>query len=151
MPNATPKQEGMAAECAKLWLVGPDDTCESIETANGITETQFLQWNPAVGTTACTNLVRDFYHQHHDGSKHLNINHTRAVNLHHHSGDEHNHLRWKRPRHCAHTHGCGFENMTTSCRRFYFAQSGDGCWAIANSAGINLTNFYAWNPAVGEL
>ncbi len=28
--------------------------------------------------------------------------------------------------------------MTTGCHRFYFAQAGDGCWAIANSAGIDL-------------
>ncbi|KAM7188785.1 hypothetical protein V8F33_010448 [Rhypophila sp. PSN 637] len=40
-------------------------------------------------------------------------------------------------------------NMTPSCRRFYLVQSGDGCWAIANSAGIDLTTeFYVWNPDV---
>lgn len=28
--------------------------------------------------------------------------------------------------------------MVAGCRRFYFVQPGDGCWAIANSAGIAL-------------
>ncbi|KAM7185749.1 LysM domain containing protein [Naviculisporaceae sp. PSN 640] len=41
-------------------------------------------------------------------------------------------------------------NMTTSCRRFYKVQADDGCWAIANSARIDLnTEFYVWNPDVG--
>ena len=29
-------------------------------------------------------------------------------------------------------------SMVAGCRRFYFVQSGDSCWAIANSAGISL-------------
>jgi hypothetical protein len=28
--------------------------------------------------------------------------------------------------------------MVAGCKRFYLAQDGDGCWAIANSAGIDL-------------
>jgi hypothetical protein len=28
--------------------------------------------------------------------------------------------------------------MVAGCRRFYFTRDGDGCWAIANAAGINL-------------
>lgn len=40
--------------------------------------------------------------------------------------------------------------ITASCDEFYYVQSGDGCWAIANSYGIDLDDFYAWNPAVGS-
>jgi hypothetical protein len=39
--------------------------------------------------------------------------------------------------------------MTSECHRFYFARDNDGCWAIANAAGIDLNDFYAWNPALG--
>lgn len=39
--------------------------------------------------------------------------------------------------------------MTTSCVRFYYVESGDGCWAIATDAGITTDQFYSWNPAVG--
>ncbi|PGH26745.1 hypothetical protein AJ80_01509 [Polytolypa hystricis UAMH7299] len=38
-----------------------DHTCSSIATSNDITETEFFAWNPAVGTTACGNLMRDSY------------------------------------------------------------------------------------------
>ena len=38
--------------------------------------------------------------------------------------------------------------MVPNCNKFYFVQPGDGCWAIANSQGIDLGDFYAWNPAV---
>ncbi|KAJ4165703.1 hypothetical protein LMH87_007324 [Akanthomyces muscarius] len=40
------------------------------------------------------------------------------------------------------------DGMVAACHRFYRAQSGDGCWSIANAAKIELDNFYAWNPAV---
>ncbi|KAI1860784.1 uncharacterized protein JN550_011246 [Neoarthrinium moseri] len=39
--------------------------------------------------------------------------------------------------------------IVESCVKYYVAQSGDGCWAIANDNAIALDNFYAWNPAVG--
>ncbi|KAK4032871.1 hypothetical protein C8A01DRAFT_20114 [Parachaetomium inaequale] len=38
--------------------------------------------------------------------------------------------------------------MIAGCKRFYQVVSGDGCWAIANSAGIDLSNFYKWNPGI---
>ncbi|EUC40695.1 carbohydrate-binding module family 50 protein, partial [Bipolaris oryzae ATCC 44560] len=40
--------------------------------------------------------------------------------------------------------------MVAGCRRFYLVQAGDGCWAIANSAGIALNDFYKWNPGAGS-
>ncbi len=40
--------------------------------------------------------------------------------------------------------------MVSGCQQFYLAQSGDGCWAIANAHSIALTDFYAWNPAVNN-
>ena len=30
-------------------------------------------------------------------------------------------------------------DMAVGCRRFYLAQSGDGCWAISDAVGISLT------------
>ncbi|EEP82317.1 predicted protein [Uncinocarpus reesii 1704] len=57
----TPTQSGIATNCSKLWLVGVHDTCLSIANFNGITEIQFLGWNPAVGTSKCDNLPLNFY------------------------------------------------------------------------------------------
>jgi hypothetical protein len=40
--------------------------------------------------------------------------------------------------------------IVEGCGKYYVAQSGDGCWAIANDNGIALDGFYAWNPSVGS-
>lgn len=37
--------------------------------------------------------------------------------------------------------------IVAGCRKYYIAQAGDGCWAIASSNNINLDDFYGWNPA----
>ena len=40
--------------------------------------------------------------------------------------------------------------MVSSCVRFYYVESGNDCYDIALDAGISLTSFYAYNPAVGS-
>jgi LysM repeat protein len=42
------------------------------------------------------------------------------------------------------------EGANPSCQKWYVVVRGDGCWAIANTAGIALEDFYKWNPGVGE-
>ncbi|KAK4209498.1 LysM domain-containing protein [Rhypophila decipiens] len=37
--------------------------------------------------------------------------------------------------------------MIAGCRRFYFVQPGEGCWAISDAAGISVDDFYLYNPA----
>lgn len=40
--------------------------------------------------------------------------------------------------------------LTRDCQRFYFVESGDSCVGIVNKHGtFTLSQFYAWNPAVG--
>lgn len=41
------------------------------------------------------------------------------------------------------------DGIAENCNEYYFVQEGDGCWAISDTHGINLDDFYAWNPAVG--
>ncbi|KAI9933756.1 hypothetical protein MW887_004828 [Aspergillus wentii] len=38
--------------------------------------------------------------------------------------------------------------MVTGCRRFYEAQSNDSCEDLAHDAGVEVSDFYSWNPAV---
>ncbi|KAI8152690.1 hypothetical protein K4K49_003054 [Colletotrichum sp. SAR 10_70] len=38
--------------------------------------------------------------------------------------------------------------IVEGCRKYYVAASGDGCWAIADANGIDLADFYEWNPAL---
>lgn len=39
--------------------------------------------------------------------------------------------------------------IVDGCRAYYLAVADDGCWAIADSHGISLDDFYIWNPALG--
>lgn len=39
--------------------------------------------------------------------------------------------------------------IVSDCIQFYEAVSGDTCAGIASTYGISLSDFYAWNPAVG--
>lgn len=39
--------------------------------------------------------------------------------------------------------------MVGNCTNFYLVVSGDTCSSIATAAGISLSDFYTWNPAVG--
>jgi Lactonase, 7-bladed beta-propeller/LysM domain len=40
--------------------------------------------------------------------------------------------------------------MVGDCTKFYLVVSGDTCNSIATAAGINISDFYTWNPAVGS-
>ncbi|KAI1735675.1 hypothetical protein F4680DRAFT_434774 [Xylaria scruposa] len=40
--------------------------------------------------------------------------------------------------------------MVRNCDKFHLVVSGDRCSTVASKAGISLTNFYSWNPAVGS-
>ncbi|PVI08691.1 carbohydrate-binding module family 50 protein [Periconia macrospinosa] len=40
--------------------------------------------------------------------------------------------------------------VISSCKKWYVVAEGDGCWGIANEAGIELSDFYKWNPGVKE-
>lgn len=40
--------------------------------------------------------------------------------------------------------------MVSTCDEFYMVASGDSCSVVASDNGISLTDFYAWNPAVGS-
>ena len=51
-----PSQPGTASNCNKWYTVKSGDGCYSVETAFGITHTQFLAWNPAVSDDCTTNF-----------------------------------------------------------------------------------------------
>jgi LysM repeat protein len=39
--------------------------------------------------------------------------------------------------------------MIGNCTKFHLVVSGDTCSSIATAAGVSLSDFYTWNPAVG--
>ncbi|EFR04225.1 hypothetical protein MGYG_07232 [Nannizzia gypsea CBS 118893] len=57
-PTATnPTQPGFPSNCRKRWLVSESETCSIILKFTGITLSDFLRWNPAVGSKSCDNLL----------------------------------------------------------------------------------------------
>ncbi|EAU29448.1 predicted protein [Aspergillus terreus NIH2624] len=39
--------------------------------------------------------------------------------------------------------------IVSECNRYYRVLNGDNCWSITRHYGINIDDFYHWNPAVG--
>ncbi|KAK7922955.1 hypothetical protein PG985_007026 [Apiospora marii] len=141
----TPTQSGLVSDCTKLWLVSSADTCSSIISANGLGEESFYKWNPAVGSGSCDNLAPDFYVCVAVGESLSQPPSTTTKS----SATTKSASRTTTAGPATTTPTPTQAGMVSGCRRFYMAQSGDGCWAIANSAAINLNDFYDWNPALG--
>ncbi|KAK1840378.1 hypothetical protein CCHR01_16987 [Colletotrichum chrysophilum] len=127
----TPVQDGMVSNCGKFYKVVGGDGCWAIADSNGIALDDFYSWNPAVKTD-CTGLLADVFVC-------VGLAASPTTN----------------PTPATTTAAAGVstptpiqDGMTTTCSKFYFVQSGDGCWAISDANGIALDDFYAWNPAV---
>ncbi|KAH8891136.1 hypothetical protein GQ53DRAFT_720459 [Thozetella sp. PMI_491] len=42
------------------------------------------------------------------------------------------------------------DGMTTGCNKFYKVVANDNCQTVASKQNVTLSDFYAWNPAVGS-
>ena len=126
----TPTQTGMVSNCNKFYLVQSGDGCQKIADMYGISLGNFDAWNPAVGST-CSILQASVYV---------------CVGL----------IGSTGPATTTTTKGNGVATpaptqtgMATHCDGFYLVQSGDACQKIASMYSVSLSDFYAWNPAVG--
>lgn len=134
--------------CYSYHLVASGDTCGAITSDAGIALTDFYSWNPAVGTD-CANLdIGDYVcikilgygisvsavsTARPTSSKAVSTSATSSTS----TG---NGITTPTPIQTG---------MISTCDSFYLVVSGDSCSDLATSQGISLTNFYAWNPAVG--
>lgn len=128
-PN--PIQAGMVTNCKIFYLAQSDDSCSGILAKYGITLSRFYKWNPAVGST-CTSLWLSTY---------VCVRTTTTT---------------RSPPKTTTTTGNGITTrspiqtgMATNYNGFHKVQANDACGTIASSNGISLSDFYAWNPAVG--
>ncbi|KAF1357176.1 hypothetical protein EJ07DRAFT_129973, partial [Lizonia empirigonia] len=136
-PAEAPTQSGMAADCNELWLVSSSDSCSSIAKSKGISQAQLLSWNPALGTSTCTNLTPDYYICVSAGGS-TGTTTSPSVTSPPASIGSSSALVSSVTTSSADSAVTTPSPVQVSCRRFYLAQDGDGCWAIANSAGIDL-------------
>ncbi|KAI1360466.1 carbohydrate-binding module family 50 protein [Xylaria arbuscula] len=132
----TPIQTGIASNCNKFYEVQSGDICDTIVAAYGIPLSNFYAWNPAVGSSCTTLIPGDYVCVGIIASSVTTTTTTTKATT---------------------TSGNGVSTPTpvqtgiaTNCNRFYLVQSGDVCDTIVAQYGIALTNFYAWNPAVGS-
>ena len=126
-----PIQTGMVSNCDAFYLVQAGDSCAAIASQFSITLTQFYAWNPAVGSSCATLDAADYVCV---GIVGLTITTTSTKST---------------PTNGITTPQPIQTGMVSNCDSFYIVQSGDSCAVIVSKFGITLTQFYAWNPAVG--
>ncbi|CAI6331053.1 unnamed protein product [Periconia digitata] len=55
-----PTQPGMVSDCDRFYFVNSGDICEKIATSNGISVSDFVKWNPGVGSD-CSKMWANAY------------------------------------------------------------------------------------------
>ncbi|KAJ5743838.1 hypothetical protein N7533_008708 [Penicillium manginii] len=130
----TPIQAGMVDNCNSFHMVVSDDTCATIASAAGISQTDFADYNPGVGSGCsslwlgyyvCTGIIGE------TASKTTVASTTTAGNG----------ITTPTPTQTG---------MVDNCNSFHMVDSGDSCQTIATAAGIVLADFYSWNSGVGS-
>jgi len=178
IPSAMQTQTGIAPNCTRFWLVSRTDTCASIIRYSGLVggdtkATDFYAWNPAVGYN-CVNLLPD-YSVCVSVTERVSIPPLSTVTI----SDgktitgppssstksstkpvSSSSSTTKPPASSSSspavpvtTPSPFMPGMVDNCVRFYFRGSDAAalfCYDIASYAGIALSNFYTWNPNVGN-
>ena len=124
----TPTQPNMAENCVKFHKVIEGDNCASIAKQYGISQNDFLSWNPGVGDN-CESLWLDYYVCVGSSPRSTSIAPTSTG------------LATPTPTQ---------PKMTKNCDNFHKVEDGDNCASIAKQYGISQENFLTWNPGVGD-
>ncbi|KAH8889556.1 hypothetical protein GQ53DRAFT_652557 [Thozetella sp. PMI_491] len=132
----TPTQAGMVSNCNTFYQVSSGDTCQSIADSKGVSVSDLVSWNPAVGSDCtslwlgyqvCVNVI---------GGTTATPTATSTPT---------------KPDNGVTTPTPTQAGMVDSCKTFHLVVSGDSCDQIAKvDAGVSLDTFYSWNPAVGN-
>ena len=136
IPKPTNVQAGQPSDCNK-WVEASDGAgCWSIYTDAAIEAAQFYQWNPVLGATGenCETQIwpHYFYCVGTSSAAAPPATATTATSI--------------TPAKPTATQS----GLTPTCNKFVQAQDGDGCWKLANDAGVDSSLFYKWNLVLGE-
>ncbi|PQE17035.1 hypothetical protein CJF30_00003757 [Rutstroemia sp. NJR-2017a BBW] len=123
----TPVQAGMVSNCERFYLVESGNDCTDIALDSNIAISAFYGWNPALNGD-CSGLQANVYVCVGTAGPATTITSGNPVPA---------------------TPSPTQTGMVSGCLRFYDVQSGDSCSDIALDAGISLSDFYGWNPAIG--
>lgn len=132
-------QTGITSSCDKFYFVKQGDSCYDIAQNNSITLDNFYAWNPAV--KECADLEYGYYVC-------VGVSATATTTA---TGAATTTAGSTTSAGMSITTPTPYQSgMATDCDKFYDVESGDGCWGIASSYGIALTDFYGWNPGVSS-
>lgn len=137
-PTAIPTQVGMAADCGDVWLVSSTDTCSSVVSANEVLLADFESWNPAVVAADGSCALAAGYYVCVEAATNTTSSTSPGV-----TGTSPVSSTSTSPSTVSSgvavaTPSPTQDGMTSGCVRFYWVELDDGCWAIANSAAIDL-------------
>ncbi|KAL5358870.1 LysM domain protein [Aspergillus floccosus] len=131
--NPLPTQAGLISTCNALHLVESGDYCQGIQTSFGnFTLSQFYSWNPSVKSD-CTGLQAGYYVCIGVGGSTAPTTTTTTA--------------------ATTTSATNMPQQTgiaSTCNKYHLVSDGDTCDVIVAKYGIALSNFYAWNPAIGS-
>jgi hypothetical protein len=123
----------MISTCDKFYYVKSGDQCGAIASANGISLTQFLTWNPSAGSS-CGGLWAEAY---------------ACVSVVGYTPNAPTPTSSKAPS-GVQTPSPIQAGMTSRCKKFDFVKSGEICDTITRRNGISLADFVKWNTGVGS-
>ncbi|KZL66303.1 LysM domain-containing protein [Colletotrichum tofieldiae] len=133
----TPIQPGMVDNCNKFHLIRETTTCQGIVDYNKITMTDFLKWNPSVGSKceslwlgshACVGVI--------GGSPPATKTTTKAAATTTKAG---NGIATPTPIQ---------PGMVTNCNKFHFIKTTTLCSGVLSYNSITMAEFLKWNPSV---
>ncbi|KAI8244851.1 LysM domain-containing protein [Colletotrichum sp. SAR 10_96] len=137
----SPRAAGEIVDCTAWYAAESGISCAVVLDLNSLTIAQFFAFNPSVksdcsgmviGTYYCTSTEPDGSPPLEDDDGQTTPSTTTGTSS---------------PTGIA-TPSPVQSDMVSNCNKFYKVVSGDGCWAIADTNGIPLEDFYSWNPAV---
>ncbi|KAF2466140.1 uncharacterized protein BDR25DRAFT_377868 [Lindgomyces ingoldianus] len=134
-PKPSPTQKGLINTCTKFYKALKDDNCNAIVATYGtFTLSDFLAWNPAVGSD-CGGLWIDYYYC-------VGVPGTPTAKP------------TSKPPSTTPTKSAGpsptQSGIVANCQKYYKAVSGDNCQKVVDKYGtFSLADFLKWNPAVG--
>ncbi|KAJ3493592.1 hypothetical protein NLG97_g4635 [Lecanicillium saksenae] len=126
-----PTQPGMVANCNKFHYIWTGNACWQITSYNGISQEQFIKWNPKIGED-CAGMVFEAY----ACVGVLPITTATPTPT--------------APPNSVQTPQPTQPGMVKNCNKFHYIWTGNACWQITSHNGISQEQFAKWNPEVGE-
>ncbi|KAJ5046877.1 hypothetical protein J3E74DRAFT_296131 [Bipolaris maydis] len=142
-PKPTNTHAGQPSTCNKWHTTGAESSCWAIITDSGVAPADFYAWNPVLGSRGenCVTQIWPGYAYCIGVSSApppittATASRTSTTSASSTTG----------PAKPSETQA----GIVANCNKFVRAGGGDGCWKLANDAGIESALFYKWNPVVG--